>query len=360
LRAILIIDDKTDEREDLAARLEDTAGSARVVLFTGAESLEAGHSFERHISDWIDEIEDGISVALIACDKELGAYSELPGLSATPVSAVALEKGIPFCVYSRQAGDDAQEFARFKRLRMWDSEEITLEGLDPSDWAPQVKSLFLGFEALRVGYEALGEQRGTPPSALAEVLGRRDAESRLALYASGEQAFLKEVFTFYDPDEPNVDALYERMPRILGKWLFLSILRFPGILVNKVAAASYLNVDPAALSQKDVQARFSDARYQGPFHENELGPWWWRDGLDDLMDQAGTKDGQEYLLKQGVRVGECRDPVADEPAGFYCMLTRTPVSRENSRGDISWFPSGADLARIRKDKFEEITALIGV
>lgn len=358
MRAILVIDDRTDEREDLSARLEEDAGGAKIIQFTGAESLEAGHSFERHISDWIDRIEEGVSVALIACDKELGAYSELRGLSATPVSAVALQKGIPFCVYSRQAKEDARDFARFKRLQMWDSEEITLEGLDPSEWAPQVKSLFLGFEALRVGYEALGEERGTPPSALASVLGRPYAESRFALYASGEQAFLKEVFTFYDPDQPNMEALYERMPRILGTWLYLSILRFPGILVNETAAASYLNVSPDDFSRAAVMAKFSDARYLGPF--KDLGPWWWRDGLDEIKDRSGAKDGKEYLIEQGVEVDGCRDPVAGGPAGYYCMLTRAPVSRENSRGDISWFPSGADLARIRKDKFDEITALIGV
>ena len=41
------------------------------------------------------------------------------------------------------------------------------------------------------------------------------------------------------------------------------------------------------------------------------------------------------------------------------MLTQQPLSASNSRGGISWFPSGADLARIRKDKFEQITALVG-
>jgi hypothetical protein len=42
------------------------------------------------------------------------------------------------------------------------------------------------------------------------------------------------------------------------------------------------------------------------------------------------------------------------------MLTRFPVSPNNSRGGISWFPSGADLARIRKAEFDQITALVGM
>ena len=155
-----------------------------------------------------------------------------------------------------------------------------------------------------------------------------------------------------------MDALYKRMPRVLGKWLFLSVLRFPGVLVNEVATASYLNIDPGDFKKKEVQALFRKGEYKGPFAE--LGPWWWRRTLDGLLDKSDCEDGRELADKSNIKVRACLDPKSKKQAGYYCMLTRKPVSEENSRGGISWFPSGADLARIRKDKFEEITALVGM
>jgi len=156
-----------------------------------------------------------------------------------------------------------------------------------------------------------------------------------------------------------MDELLRRMPRILGNWLFLSILRFPGILVNKIAAASYLNIQTSAFDRNEIQNHFQSAKYTGPFSDSELGPWWWRAELDVLLGDAGCVDGREYVGKKVGTVQACLDPQSGEQAGYYCMLTQQPLSASNSRGGISWFPSGADLARIRKDKFEQITALVG-
>ena len=128
--------------------------------------------------------------------------------------------------------------------------------------------------------------------------------------------------------------------------------------MNETAAASYLNIDCADFKKPKVQALFSKAKYVGLFAE--LGPWWWRHMLDDILDKSDCADGKEFADKNKEKVHSCLDPVSKEQAGYYCMLTKSPVSAENSRGGISWFPSGADIARIRKDKFEEITALVGM
>ena len=361
MSVIVIFDDKDSEREELAEAVDSACeGSAEIVEFLGDSAPEHGESFETHITAWIDSALTGKSLGLIVCDKELGSYANLTGFSATAVASAAMQRGLPFCQFSRQAADDEREFERFKRLRQWSSSEITLDGLEPKDWAPQVGSLFAGFEFLRAEYDNVAPTQNTPAAALAAILRKPESESRIALYGSGEQAFLKEILTFYDPDQPDMDALQKRMPRILGNWLLLSILRFPGILVNLLAAASYLNVDPKAFLQEGVQQLFDRARYTGPFCELELGPWWWRSELDALLGEAGWDDGRAYCDKAGATVGPCLDPHSGERAGYYCMLTRAPVSASNSCGDISWFPSGADLARIRKDKFEQITALVGM
>ena len=359
MSVILVFDDCSDEQEQVTKGLEKVcAGKAEVLPFDGDDGPAKGVSFEHHIASWIDQHCAGKNIALIVCDKELGLYDELKGLSATPVSAVALQKGLPFCQYSRQAQQTEQEIATFDRLRRWCSEEITLEGLGPESWVPQAAGIFRGFELIKTAYRELGDKAGTPAAALAAILSHPESESRIALYGSGDQGFLKEILSFYDSANPDMEMLYKRMPRVFGNWLFLSILRFPGILVNETAAASYLNVDCNTFAKKEVQEKFKGAQYIGPF--SELGPWWWRAELDILLGEAQCEDGREFLAKKDIEVDACLDPDSKEQAGYYCMLTREPVSAENSRGGISWFPSGADLARIRKDKFEQITALVGM
>ena len=270
-----------------------------------------------------------------------------------------MRKGLPFCQYSRHPGDDDKEIARFQGLRQWSSEEITLKGSGPKEWATQAAALFQGFELIKSAYAKLGDKGRTPAAALAAILEHPESESRIALYGSGDQGFLSEILSFYDPDQPNSPKeLLQRMPRILGNWLFLSILRFPGILVNETAAASYLNIDHKDFAESEVREHFKDASYAGPFAN--LGPWWWRAELDSMIGEAECKDGREYIEKKGITVSECKDAITNERAGYYCMLTQKPVSAENSRGGVSWFPSGADLARIQKDKFEQITALVGM
>lgn len=361
MSVILVFDDVGDDRQQLIRRLTQLCGAGTDILaFDGKDALAVGASFERHIASWIAKHCADKDIALIVCDKELGRYDNLKGLSATAVSAVALQEGVPFCQYSRQADLDGREIARFKGLRLWSSEEITLEDLDPESWAPQAATIFSGFEQIKAKYKGLGDKSGPPPFALASILDHPESESRIALYGSGNEGFLKEILTFYDPENPDMDLLRKRMPRILGNWLYLSILRFPGILANQDAAASYLNIDCEAFGREDVQNAFQSARYTGPFCELELGPWWWRAELDILLGEAQSEDGRTFLAKEGIEVDACLDPDSKEQAGYYCMLTRKPVSADNSRGGISWFPSGADLARIQKDKFEQITALVGM
>jgi hypothetical protein len=41
------------------------------------------------------------------------------------------------------------------------------------------------------------------------------------------------------------------------------------------------------------------------------------------------------------------------------MLSKKPVSLENSKGGLTWFPRGADLARISNKKFEEDVPWLG-
>ncbi len=355
---VLVVDDRKEERDKIVEQLTAELGEEATVLpFTGEDEPEVGKSYEYHISQWIDNNLGDNEANFIACDKELGLYHNLQGLSATPVSAVAADHGIPFCLYSRQPDYTTRDFAKYRRLRKWSSDEITLEGTTPEQWGRQIASLFRGFRYIYDRYNKDCPDK-SPPAALAYILNHPAAESRIALYGSGDQGFLIETLAFADQDDIDATMLRARMPRVLGNWLCLSILRFPGILVNAVAARSYLNLNKAAFDQDKIQGALEPAKYKGPFHE--LSQWWWRDDLDAILEEAEADDGLGLAKQIGVGAAPCLDEQTGDQAGFYCMITNKPVSAANSRSGISWFPAGADLARIRRDKFDQITALVGM
>jgi hypothetical protein len=154
-------------------------------------------------------------------------------------------------------------------------------------------------------------------------------------------------------------TLKRRIPTALGYWLYDSVLRFPGIVVNEIAAASYLNIDAEQFRDRPrIQGLFSSALYQGPFADPKA-PIWWRDKLDDLLQKAKAKDGRSLVHKVlKTTVKPCFD--GKKRAGYYCVVTGKPVSKENSRGQISWLPRGADLSRVRKDIYEELAPWIGL
>ena len=353
---ILLFDDIAEQRNeisDVLLRLVDK--QADVVPFDDNEGPPNGDTYERHIERELaaDQDED---IGLIACDKELGMYTKYPGLSANAISAVARNLGVPFCQYSRRSNYPGQELERYKNLSRWNSEEITLAGTTEREWAREICELWRGFEQIREAYKQDEINTLKPSLALATIMGREDAATRISLYGSGDQSVMTEVFAFVEGG--NLDEVTHRMPRVLGTWLRLSVLRFPGLLVNETAAASYLNVSTDEFTKEEVQKFFSDARYNGPFSEIET--WWWRDDLEGMLLDADVATGKEYLASKGLDVEACLDYETGGTAGFYCLVTQTPVSRSNSKGNINWFPSGADLSRIRTSNFEKITSLVSM
>lgn len=353
---ILLFDDDDSHRNEICQELSKLIGDqAQIEPFDGKPEPVEGFTYERHIERQLRGDHEVDPIGLIACDKELGLYSSYPGLSANAISVVARNLGVPFCQYSQNPNANRRELARFDELRRWDCEEITLAGNSIREWASDIAKLWNGFESITSRYQDRAINKLKPAAALAAIMGRKDAESRISLYGSGDQSIMTEVFALVDESDPRG---IKRMPRILGTWLQLSILRFPGLLVNETAAASYLNIATKDFDKPEIQEYFKDAVYCGPF--SELLKWWWRDDLDSILLEGNAEDGKQFVDAQRARVEPCLDEQAGDRAGFYCMITQLPVSRANSKGNINWFPSGADLSRIRSDEFEQITSLVSM
>jgi hypothetical protein len=240
--------------------------------------------------------------------------------------------------------------------------EIVVDSTDSRAFGQVCVGLYRGFEAIRKVLNKIEKQdfrNMTPPDLLAYILGRKEELDRIALYGAGEQNALQELLPYYKSSTSDVSVIKARYHRLLGNWLYNSILRFPGILVNEVAAASYLGIAVKDFTEKSVQRLFEKAVYMGPF--SDCGKWWWRRVLDKIIADGNCATGSEYAKKKGREVKPCRCAEGNHyKTGFYCMILERPVCEEHSRGGISWFPGGADLARVSSSEYEKIGPFLGL
>lgn len=299
-------------------------------------------------------------VCLVICDSDLATIDKYPGLSEVVVSRVAEMLVIPICLYAQGVYKDSLE-----KIRQWSTQKIILDASKGYDnLAFECRTIFEGFQEIENQYlKIIKTKEGENyklPQVLAHILGKSELDDRIAMYSTGDKEVLAEIMPHRKGSD--IEEKPKRIPRLLGYWLWNSILRFPGILLNEIATASYLNIDDKEfVEKKEIQDMFKEALYNGPFSGHRT--MWWRDGLDEILFKAQKKEGLELVhSKEGFAgIKECKCSVdSSKRAGYYCMITEKPVSFENSQGNISWFPSGADLARISKKEFDELAPWLGL
>jgi hypothetical protein len=194
----------------------------------------------------------------------------------------------------------------------------------------------------------------SPGRILAQILGKPEQADKISLFASGDQGRLGGLLSLQKSSSD--EEKRRRLSCSLGYWLWDSILRFPGVVLNEIAVASYLDLDHQLFrDNEDVERLFSSARYNGPFALAKP-PLWWRTTIDEILSSNDCASGRQYvqckLQFDPPRSKCCENP--DKSAGYYCFLSERPVSLENSKPGLAWFPRGADLARISVSKFEEL------
>lgn len=296
-------------------------------------------------------------LALLVTDRDLSKSQRYPGLSEAVISKAASRLAIPICIYAAGQSDSA-----LQRQRSGGDARIILDSKDEHLMAGRIAAIVKGFTAMSKALVTpkvvqIRRKAQGPASIMAGILGRPEIVDHLSLYATGDQKMISELMPVREAGDDV--ARKRRVPMALGYWLYDSVLRFPGILVNEVAAASYLNIAVGKfLNQAKVQKVFEAALYEGPFSDPNA-PHWWRDRLDDILQKKKCNDGRALVKKAlGIAVPPCLD--GGKRAGYYCVVSRTPVSKENSRGQISWLPRGADLSRVRKDIYDELAPWIGL
>jgi hypothetical protein len=352
-RTILLFEDLAEQRATVRRALEQALqGNGEVKEFLpGASGIREG----THEATLIQDIRatPNSPVDMIVADRDLSGYGDgYRGLSEDTVRHVAEILGLPHCGYARGNRADDPEFVQHGEEREACIRLSLHQGLER--FAGRVVAIADGFVRIAAGLEQHhGKGRFAPGKVLAAILGKPEYADKMSLYASGDQNRLATARRLVGASS---QEQMQRTTCLLGYWLWDSVLRFPGVTVGEIPASSYLNIrQDVFLGDEKVRALFDRAIYDGPFSAAKV-PMWWRGVLDDLIAEDGCEDGRmmaSRVLKMEIPQSECcEDP--NKQAGYYCMLSERPVSLENSVGGLSWFPRGADLARISRSKLEEL------
>ena len=290
---------------------------------------------------------------LIFADRDLSKSPNFVGMSVSAVTGAAKRLGVPVCSYARQPAPE-----EYKWRARWEEGHIVLMSGTDDELARQAILAANGFAEIEAKLPAILKEKDSrsPAKILAALLGKPEESDKIALYSVGDQSRLSDIPTKAKNEADPV----KKIACFLGYWLWDSILRYPGLLVNEVAAASHLNIGAEDFRKSEVRAVFKSALYNGPFADS-VKPQWWRGVLDDLVSQGDSNDGLELVRKkltEKISPSKCWvDP--STTAGYYCIISDKSVSPKDSKGGLSWFPRGADLTRISTPLFEEYGPWIG-
>jgi hypothetical protein len=346
-------DSQANAEEILPALVKLLQGVAEVEHFAATEDTDDMFDTRLHAEIGYRQAQDK-DIVFIVSDADLSRIQRFKGLSDANVRKVSTALGIPSAYYSSNLTD-----LSFLKADQAGDGRILLDKSDIPSLAIEVDALVRGFMTITASLTAIkGLEVSKRPqdsaALLASLIGRPELENRVRLFISGDQRMGAELLS-------SPDNNLRRQSTIFGTWIYDSVLKYPGLVVNEVAAASYLNISPKEFADPELRTVFAGAVYEGPF-ACESRPLWWRDQLDELLLEEDADDGREVVLKltgRAVSACECSES-GEAPAGFYCMITKKPVSEEYSVGGISWFPPGADLARIVNAKYDELAPWLGL
>jgi hypothetical protein len=357
---IALFEDTTQTRSKVLEALKKHLGADGSVIPIEAGQFNEQDDKQRTYEDRLEGIlskppyED---LTLVVGDRDLSKSQDIDfrGLSVNAVVAACERLAVPVCAYARELESDDDYDWRGR----WEENHIVLSFSEGEDeLARRAVVASRGFVDIAALLKPDIPTKSSPAKILADLLAKPEYTEKIALYAVGDQNRLTEILGKAKQTE-NRD-LIKRLAHFLGYWLWLSLLRYPGVFINEVAAGSHLNIEHDSFQKPDVQAVFKEALYTGPFADPKR-PQWWRGMVDDIVANENCADGLELVrnkVNPSIGRSQCYvDP--SKPAGYYCIISRKPVSIENSKGGLSWFPRGADLTRVSIPKLEEYGPWLG-
>jgi len=382
-RTIVLFEDHDKHIDELMAAIKPLLGSKYVLKpfeLHVPPKTEKG-PYEDRLEAELKDAKYG-NIVLVVTDRDLSTKA-WGGLSEAAVSRAAEQMGLPVACYRQQKSNVEDRLLRKPgngQLELpFDPTErahriITLcdgfvemeKAMQPS--ATPVAKMAAGKTAAKTAAKSTAKPRSaspdgaTPGTLLAGILKQPHVATHLDLFACGDQRVISEIMSVSKDDKTKLSPLQERKLLIaLGVWLADMVMEFPGVLVNSVAAASYLDIAPEDFLKPQIQAVFASAKYVNLPFADERQPLWWRHLLDDLVTEGQVVSGLALCESKGIKkLSHC--PCSVDPklhAGYYCIATEKPISEEKSAGRVSWFPVGADLARLTARTHRVLAPWIG-
>lgn len=347
---ILIFEDTVDNAKSLEENLAKISTDYDIQIFS-AKDNDSSESFVERLSS---ELQHYSNILLIVSDMDLSKTDKFKGLTDAVIYRVAHELGLPTAYYSTALGG-----SEGRRLDQAGDGRILLGSTDYAQISQRVNVLANGFCSINSLMDTI---IGMPPNKrpqsasalIGELVGRKETADRIDLYLSGDQRMAAEILS-----SPK-DGRIKRHATIFGTWIYDSLMRYPGVFLNNISAASYLNIDIKDFEREEIRAIFSECIYSGPFTDT-TSPLYWRDEIDRMLATAEADSGLELVERQGLKASPCMCFVDKTlEAGYYCMVSEQPVSFERSVGNISSFPPGADLARLSEPVYDELSPWLSV
>ena len=171
------------------------------------------------------------NATLWVSDRDLSRTQSYNGLSEAIVSKVATRFGVPICKYATGTNDDEV----FKRQQHWGDAQIVLDSGDENVLATSIVVIATGFRFIDKKLKGATEKTAddprarTPATVMARLLDRPEEADRIALYGSGDQKMVSEILPFA-MGATGRKQLQERLPSLLGYWLYDLFCDFRGCL----------------------------------------------------------------------------------------------------------------------------------
>ncbi|PCR89454.1 hypothetical protein [Natrinema ejinorense] len=358
---ILVFEDNDSNYESLKQPLLEDLDTEMYTIdhFEGDTTAADGEDDASFVKRLLEETGEPGYPLVVILDAELNEYT-LSTVRRPDVRDACGDLGIPLCVYHRDEG----EYANPESVKDSDDQIIQLRPVDGGHrgMAAECAGIIEGFRSIREHLVARMEDADAkellerPSEFLTDMADVPvSAKPNLDKYSWGQS----ESLSVLTEDEMKEDAI-RRKGTILGYWMYNQVLEYPGVLVNSVAAASYLDVDVKMFCESDeIQALFSQAAYEGPF--SGVQQWWWTAELDSVLtrnttvDDEGTISAREFIKREEFDIDPVECLEGHKDAGYYCVLSKEPVCEEHSVSPEAWIPAGASLTRISEEEYMKLS-----
>jgi len=365
---ILLIEDTPEERKKLESAINQIInelgleeqveleilskeGNEIDALFPkGTDTSKGTEALEDRLATYLNSRKDEIKLLVI--DHDLSGFKN-DKLSEPVISIASHSASIPLVRYARINRKTVDNLA--DAIDAGTEFSIKIDTNDEINAARKIINIYDGFSKIKTELNKVKKsiQNRGAHSIIAAITNAKTQEDNFWMYVSGsgllrELIELNGVMNSKGLSETKKEALIkDRLSYILGYWFYNIVLAFPGVILNKTATYSYLQIKEEDFNK--YKENFKEAKYNGPFSLNE--EFWWKESLDEILDNHDVETGFDLLQKNGVEIEK-------EDYGYYCIMTKKPISYEESKS-LSWLPNGAILSRVSEELYEQYAPFFG-